>query len=52
MKKFACICVYALGAIGGIGVALADHYWVIAAGVLGLAVLAFPTIRKVWNEQE
>lgn len=50
MKKFVYSVAYALGTIGGIGVCLAGHYWVIAAGVAGLAVIAFPEIKKVFAD--
>lgn len=51
MKKFVYSVAYALGTIGGIGVCLAEHYWVIAAGVLALAVIALPELIKVFKDE-
>ena len=41
---------YAMGTIGGFGYALDCKAYVIAAAVLIVAVMAFPTIRKVFKE--
>jgi hypothetical protein len=44
---------YAMGSIGGFGYACYCKAYVIAAAVLVLAILAFPTIKKVfkvWTE--
>lgn len=49
LKSFAGICVFALGAIGGTGYAIYSEAWVIAAGVVGLAVMAIPTLKQCLN---
>lgn len=41
---------YAMGAIGGFGYACYSGAYVIAAAVLVLAILAFPTIKDVWKK--
>ena len=41
---------YAMGSIGGFGYACYCKAYVIAAAVLLLAILAFPTIKKVFKE--
>ena len=41
---------YAMGSIGGFGYACYCKAYVIAAAVLVLAILAFPTIKKVFKE--
>lgn len=41
---------YAMGSIGGFGYACYSGAYVIAAAVLVLAVMAFPTIKKVFKE--
>ena len=41
---------YAMGTIGGFGYAMYCKAYVIAAAVLIVAVMAFPTIRKVFKE--
>lgn len=41
---------YAMGTIGGFGYAMYRKAYVIAAAVLIVAVMAFPTIRKVFKE--
>ena len=41
---------YAMGSIGGFGYACYSGAYVIAAAVLVLAILAFPTIKKVFKE--
>lgn len=41
---------YAMGSIGGFGYAMYCKAYVIAAAVLIVAVMAFPTIRKVFKE--
>jgi hypothetical protein len=41
---------YAMGSIGGFGYACYCKAYVIAAAVLVLTILAFPTIKKVFKE--
>lgn len=44
---------YAMGSIGGFGYAMYCKAYLIAVAVLVLAILAFPTIKKVfkvWTE--
>lgn len=41
---------YAMGSIGGFGYAMYCKAYVIAAAVLIVAVMAFPTIKKVFKE--
>ena len=41
---------YAMGSIGGFGYACYCKAYMIAAAVLVLAILAFPTIKKVFKE--
>lgn len=46
IASFAVICLYALGAIGGLGWSLYNHSYLIAVGVVVLAVMAVPTLLK------
>ena len=41
---------YALGAIGGTGYAIYSRAYVIAVAVVVLAVLAFPVVRKIFQD--
>lgn len=41
---------YALGAIGGTGYALYSRAYVIAIAVVVLAVLAFPVVKKIFQD--
>lgn len=41
---------YAMGAIGGTGYALYSRAYVIAIAVVVLAVLAFPVVRKIFQD--
>lgn len=41
---------YAMGTIGGFGYAMYCKAYVIAAAVLIVAAMAFPTIKKVFKE--
>ena len=41
---------YALGAIGGTGYALYCHAYVIAIAVVVLAGLAFPVVKKIFQD--
>ena len=38
-----------MGVIGGIGYAIYGGSWPIAVGVVVLAILAWPGIKKVWK---
>ena len=52
MKKitsFILICLCALGSIGGLGWALYERAWVIAAGIVGLSISAWPTIVNYYK---
>lgn len=48
MKKqfpsFIVLCLYALGAIGGTGWSLYNNSYVVAVGMVSLAVMAWPTV--------
>lgn len=53
MKKliaFAGLCAYMVGSIGGFGYAVYSRAYFIAACVLALAVMAFPTFKSFWKE--
>ena len=53
MKKFinlAVCCLWVLGALGGVGYALYEGAYPIAAGVAALSIMSFPTVRKHFNE--
>lgn len=52
MKRFIYVCLYTLGVIGGLGWTLSNHAWVIAAGVVGLAYMAFPELQKAFKNEE
>jgi len=41
---------YVMGAIGGTGYALYCHAYVIAIAVVVLAVLAFPVVKKIFQD--
>ena len=47
---FALICLYILGAIGGIGYACYNHAYLIAVGVAVVAAMAFPYINEVFKK--
>lgn len=47
---FALICLYILGAIGGIGFAYYNHAYLIAIGVAIVALMAFPYIKGVFKK--
>ena len=49
---WAVICLYVLGSIGGFGYALYCRAWLIAVGVVVLAVLAFPTVKRLFSEAQ
>lgn len=46
--KLAGICLWALAAIGGVGYCAYYHHYLIAASILFLAVLSFPTVKSWW----
>ena len=53
MKKFinfAVICLWVLGGIGGVGYAIYEGSWAIAAGCAVNALLALPTVKKHFDE--
>ena len=53
MKKilyFLALCLYALGAIGGIGYVCYSGAWIVAVAVVVLAVMAFPTAKKFYHQ--
>ena len=50
IKDFALVCLYALGAIGGIGYSCYNKAYVIAVGVAALAWMAFPKLKEVFND--
>ena len=53
MKKaidFAICALWVLGTIGGIGYALYEGAYPIAAGVAALSIMSFPTVKKHFNE--
>ena len=53
MKKlinFAIICLWVLGGIGGVGYAIYEGSWPIAAGCAVNALLALPTVKKHFDE--
>ena len=41
---------YAMGSIGGFGYAMYCKAYVIAAAVLVLAIMAFPTAKRIFKE--
>ena len=52
IKKFGYffgLCAYGLGSIGGFGYAIYSKAYLIAACIVVLAVMAFPTARKWFN---
>ena len=52
MKKvgiFFLICLYILGVFGGIGYALYGGSYPIALGIVVLACIGFPTVKKWWK---
>lgn len=53
LKKFGyffALFAYAVGAIGGFGYALYNKAYFIAACVVALAVMAFPTVKSLFNK--
>jgi len=53
MKKiglFILLCLYAVGIIGGVGYTLYCRAWFIAACVIALGGMAFPTAKRFYKE--
>ena len=50
MYYFFILCLYALGAIGGIGYAIYGGSYPIAVGVGALVVMAFDKAKLYWNK--
>ena len=50
IAAFVAICLYILGAIGGLGWSLYNHSYLIAVGVAVLAVMAVPTLLRAVKE--
>lgn len=46
---FFAICLYLLGSIGGLGWSLYNHGYLIAVGVVVLAAMASPSLRKAYD---
>lgn len=44
------ICLWLLGAVGGVGYAVYCHAWVVAPGVLANAILAFFKVRDIYKD--
>ena len=44
------LCAYVLGVLGGLGYCIAAGAWVIAAAVVVLGVMAFPTARQFFKD--
>ena len=47
---FIMICLYILGAIGGLGWVLYSKGYVIAVGVVAVAVMAWPNVKEYYNK--
>lgn len=47
---FIVICLWLLGALGGVGYSIYCEAWVIAVGVLTNAVLAFFKVKEIYKE--
>lgn len=50
LLQFITLALYVLGAIGGFGYACYSGAYLIAVAVLVLAVMAFPTAKRVFQE--
>lgn len=50
--KLLAMAAYILGAIGGFGYCIYSHAYLIAAAIIVLAVMAWPTFRKMWPSKE
>lgn len=52
LKKIGCffgLFLYAIGVIGGIGVSLHEHSYIITAAILVLGAMAFPTAKTLFR---
>ena len=47
---FIVICLWLLGALGGVGYSIYCEAWVIAVGVLANAVLAFFKVKEIYKD--
>lgn len=50
--KFIAVSMWAVGAIGGFGLAVYNKEGIIAACVAVLGVLAFPTVKRLFSEMQ
>jgi uncharacterized membrane protein len=50
LLQFITLALYVLGAIGGFGYACYSGAYLIAVAVLVLAVMAFPTAKRIFKE--
>lgn len=50
LLQFITLALYVLGAIGGFGYACYSGAYLIAVAVLVLAVMAFPTAKRIFRE--
>ena len=50
LLQFIILALYVLGAIGGFGYACYSGAYLIAVAVLVLAVMAFPTAKRIFKE--
>ena len=50
LLQFITLALYVLGAIGGFGYACYSGAYLIAVAVLALAVMAFPTAKRIFKE--
>lgn len=44
------LCLYVLGSIGGLGYTLYNEAYLIAAAIVVVAAMAFPTAKRWWIE--
>lgn len=49
LKAWALTCVFIVGSLGGILVACTSGYWAVGAFVAGLAGMAVPYLRSLWQ---
>lgn len=52
VPRFIAAVMWAVGTIGGFGLAAYRKEWVIAVCVAVLGALAFPTVKKLWKEMQ
>ena len=52
VPRFIAAFMWAVGTIGGFGLAAYNREWIIAACVAVLGALAFPTIRRFFKEMQ